>query len=142
MKAISSRRFAAVAAAAACMVIGTATSASAASADSPKSYAFNGDGWAYFVANGDEFKIHDSKCDGDTVWAQLSWYKSGYGWNFRTIRNISGCGTTDTEHPWNIPEGADVTVQACGSVGDGFVNTGAGMLTSCHDAGSQAYGTA
>ncbi|MFB7335114.1 hypothetical protein ACFC00_26250 [Streptomyces adustus] len=94
------------------------------------------------MADGDDFKIHDSKCDGDTVWAQVQWYKSGYGWNSRTIRNISGCDTTDTEHPWNIPEGADVYVETCGSVESNFVNTGAGQLSAGHDCGSIEYGKA
>ncbi|MFI9390416.1 hypothetical protein [Streptomyces bauhiniae] len=132
MRAKSLRRFSAVAAAAACVVIGTATSASAGT-NSPVSDASNGDGYAYFVADGDNFLIHDSKCDGDTIWAQLTWYKSGSGWNYRTIRNDSGCNTTDTKHPWNIPEGADVWVRACGSVDSGYVNTGAGRLSTGHD---------
>jgi hypothetical protein len=131
MKAIS-RRFATVAAAAACMVIATATSASAGT-NSPVSDASNGDGYAYFVADGDKFLIRDNKCDGGTVWAQLTWYKSGQGWHFRTIHNTSGCNTTDTKTPWNIPEGADVWVRACGSVSEGYVNTGAGVLSAGHD---------
>ncbi|MFF1300556.1 MULTISPECIES: hypothetical protein [unclassified Streptomyces] len=46
MKAISRGRLSAVAAAAACLVIGTATSASAGT-NSPISNASNGDGWHY-----------------------------------------------------------------------------------------------
>ena len=34
------------------------------------SYASNGDGWAKFVANGDNFFLNDTKCDGDIVWAE------------------------------------------------------------------------
>lgn len=132
MKTISWGRLSAVAAAAACLVIGTATSASAGT-NSPVSNASNGDGYAYFVADGDNFLIYDAKCDGDTVWAQLTWYKSGEGWNYRTVRNTSGCNTTDTRHPWNIPEGASVWVRACGSVESNYSNSGAGYLSAGHD---------
>ncbi|GGS01719.1 hypothetical protein GCM10010269_45780 [Streptomyces humidus] len=132
MKAISLRRCSAVAAATACLVIGTATSASAGT-NSPVSDASNGDGYAYFVADGDKFLIHDNQCDNGTVWAQLTWYKSGQGWHFRTIHNTSGCNTTDERHPWNIPEGADVWVRACGSMSDGYSNTGDGVLSAGHD---------
>ncbi|MFJ9025080.1 hypothetical protein ACIRPU_34690 [Streptomyces sp. NPDC102259] len=131
MKTLS-RRLSTVAAAAACMLLATATSASAGT-NSPVSDASNGDGYAYFVADGDKFLIHDNQCDGGTVWAQLTWYKSGQGWHFRTIHNTSGCNTTDTRHPWNIPEGADVWVRACGSVSEGYVNTGDGVLSAGHD---------
>ncbi|MFJ8113842.1 hypothetical protein [Streptomyces sp. NPDC096132] len=132
MKAISRGRLSAVAAVAACLVIGTATSASAGT-NSPISYASNGDGNAQFWADGDNFIVHDSKCDGDTVWAQLTWYKSGYGWHFRTVRNNTGCNQDDTIHPWNIPEGAAVWVQACGSVESDYSNSGAGYLSAGHD---------
>ncbi|GAA1110732.1 hypothetical protein [Kitasatospora arboriphila] len=132
MTAISLRRFSAAAAAAALLVLGSASTASA-SQNSHISYANNGDGDAYFEADGDVFHIHDNKCDGDTVWAQLTWYKSGYGWHFRTIRNDSGCNTTDDKHPWNIPEGADVWVKACGSVEPDYSNSGDGYLSAGHD---------
>jgi len=142
MTAKSRRRLSVVAAAAACLVLGTATSASAGT-DSPGSDASNGDGYAYFVSNGDDFKIHDSQCDGGTVWAQLTWYKSGDGWHFRTIHNTSGCGTTDTKHPWSdIPEGADVWVRACGSVDSAYSNSGDGYLGAGHDCGSTEVGVA
>ncbi|WP_406473038.1 hypothetical protein [Streptomyces sp. NBC_01615] len=95
------------------------------------------------MSNGDDFRIHDSQCDGGTVWAELTWYKSGSGWHFRTIHNTSGCGTTDTKHPWSdIPEGATVWVQACGSMDSNYSNSGDGYLGTGHDCGSTEIGVA
>jgi hypothetical protein len=124
------------------LLLGAATSASAGE-NSPLSQASNGDGWAFFVADGDDFNIHDSQCDGGTVWAQVPYFKSGYGWNFRTIHNTSGCNTTDVKHPWSdIPEGAYVYVRACGSVDSGYSNSGAGVFSTGHDCDSSVSGVA
>lgn len=135
-------RISGVTAAAVLLLIGTATSASA-SSNSEVSSASNGDGWVKFIANGDDFLVHDSQCDGGTVWGQVSYYKANYGWNFRTIHNTSGCGTTDTKHPWSdIPEGAYVYVRACGSVDDGYSNSGAYEFSTGHDCGATEDGVA
>lgn len=114
------------------VLVGTASPASAGT-DSELSYASNGDGWAYLVANGDNFRIRDLQCDGGTVYAQLTWYKSPT-WHYRTIHNTSGCNTTDVKHPWSdIPEGVTVWVRACGEVDAGYVNTGNGRLSVGHN---------
>lgn len=114
-------------------LVGTAGTASA-GRNSAKSHASNGDGWARFIADGDYFEIRDTQCDGGTVWAQLQWYKSGHGWNYRTIHNTSGCNTTDKKRPWNdIPEDAVVFVEACGGMADGYSNTGKGKLSRGSD---------
>ncbi|MFF7526210.1 hypothetical protein [Streptomyces pseudovenezuelae] len=129
-------------AAAAILLIGAAASASAGE-NSGSSWASNGDGYVSFIANGDDFHVADTKCDGDTVWGQVSYYKSGYGWNFRTIHNTSGCGTIDTKHPWSdIPEGADVYVRACGTVDSGYSNSGTGQFSTGHDCGDTVSGVA
>ena len=135
-------RITGIGAAVAMLVIGTATAASAGE-NSGTSVASNADGWVYFVADGDNFYIKDTQCDGGTVWGQVSYYKSGYGWNFRTIHNTSGCNTTDKKHPWSdIPEGAYVYVLACGSVEDNYSNSGAGYFSTGHDCGETKDGVA
>lgn len=122
------RRGLGVAAAATVMLVGVATPASAGE-NSRTSFASNGDGWAAFVADGDKVRIRDTQCDGGTVWAQISFFKSGYGWNYRTIHNKSGCNTTDVIQPWgDIPEGASVFLTACGGMASNYKNEGAGKF--------------
>jgi hypothetical protein len=114
------RRGLGVAAAAAAMLVVVATPASAGE-DPKKSKASNGDGWVDFISDGDVFHVNDTKVDGDAVWAELSWYKSGDGWHFRTVKSTDNGdpGTHTKFTPWNIPEGAIVFIRACGSVKEG-----------------------
>lgn len=146
-KRILSRTFG-VAAATAVVLAGVATPASAGT-NTGVSYASNGDGWANFVADGDNFFINDTKCDDDIVWAQLTWYKSevpGDDRRFRTIRSHDGCANTEASmtksHPWSdIPEGATVWVRACGSVGE-YSNTGTGWHGPAQACGDTKTGKA
>ena len=140
------RRGLGVAAAAAAVLVVAATPASA-SANTGFSYASNGDGWARFVANGDHFYLNDTKVDGDAVWIEISWYKSGYDWHFRTLKSTDNGENTEasmtTYTPWNIPEEADVWVRACGSVKAGtYSNSGDGYLGVVYDCGATKSGKA
>ena len=146
------RRGLGIATAATAMLVVAATPDSAGE-NTGFSYAGNGDGWANFVANGDIFYLNDTKVDGDAVWAELTWYKSGHGWHARTVRSYDGGANTEsskTKYTWknngndiNIPEGADVYVRACGSVKSGtYSNSGAGYHGVVYNCGSTKSGKA
>jgi len=141
------RRGLGIAAAAVAVLVVAATPASAGT-NTGFSYASNGDGWANFVADGDNFYINDTKVDGDAVWAELSWYTSGSGWHSRTVKSTDDGANTESSktksHPWSdIPEGADVYVRACGSVKSGtYSNSGAGYHGVAYDCGSTKSGKA
>jgi hypothetical protein len=136
-------------------ILGVATAAIAAlvvpaapagaSSNSGVSYASNGDGWANFVADGDDFFLNDTRCnDNGVVWAEMSWYTSGSGWHFRTQASTDSCANTEASlterHPWgDIPENAYVYVRACGSV-SGYSNSGAGSFGVAKDCGSTKSG--
>jgi len=138
------RRGLGVAAAAAAMLAVVATPASAGE-NTGYSFASNGDGWAGFIADGDVFWVNDTYEDGDAVWVEISAYKAGWGWHFRTKKSYDN-GKADTKSkftPWNIPEGAMVFVRACGSVKDGsYSNDGDGYLGVVYDCGSTREGKA
>lgn len=137
------RRGLGIAAAAMAVLVVAATPASAGT-DTDESYASNGDGWARFVSSVDVFQVNDTNVDGDAVWMEISWYKSGDGWHFRTVKSTDNGSTgTLTRYPWNMPEGANVFVRACGSVKDGtYSNSGDGYLGVVYDCGATRQGKA
>lgn len=137
------RRGLGIAAAAMAMLVVAATPASAGK-DTGESFASNGDGWARFVSSVDVFQFNDTNVDGDAVWVQISWYKSGDGWHYRTKSSTdSGSTGTLTRFAWNIPEGAIVFVRACGSVKkDSYKNEGDTYLGVAYDCGATKQGEA
>jgi hypothetical protein len=140
------RRGLGVAAATVAVLVIAATPASAGT-NTGFTYASNGDGWARFIADGDIFYINDTKVDGDAVWMEISAYKSGWGWHFRTLPSKDNGAETEASMtkyvPWDIPEGATVWLRACGSVKSGaYSNNGDGYLGVAYDCGAEKQGTA
>jgi hypothetical protein len=140
------RRGLGIATAAVAMLVVAATPASAGE-NTGTVYAKNGDGWARFVSDGDHFYLNDTKVDGDAVWMEISWYKSGHGgWHYRTIKSTDNGQNTEaskTTFTWDMPEGAYVYLRACGSVkADSYSNVGDGKEGVAYDCGDSKDGVA